>query len=91
MTTDISDTFIKASNYLSQNKNINVSVSNQDKLSLYGFYKQATSGKCNISKPQGINMVQNAKWEQWYSLGEMTKEEAMENYIQIVKKLNIHF
>lgn len=89
MTTDISDIFNKASNYLSQNKNINVS--NQDKLSLYGFYKQAISGKCNISKPQGINMVQQAKWQQWNNLGEMTKEEAMENYIQIVKKLNIDF
>ena len=89
MTTDISDIFNKASNYLSQNKHIKVS--NKDKLSLYGFYKQATSGKCNISKPLGIDMVQNAKWEQWNSLGEMTKEEAMENYIQIVKKLNIDF
>ena len=89
MSSDIIDIFNKASNYLSQNKNINVS--NQDKLSLYGFYKQATSGKCNISKPQGINMVQQAKWQQWNNLGEMTKEEAMENYIQIVKKLNIDF
>ena len=89
MSSDIIDIFNKASNYLSQNKNINVS--NQDKLSLYGFYKQATSGKCNISKPQGIDMVQQAKWEKWNSLGEMTKEAAMENYIQIVKKLNINF
>tara|TARA_B100000989_G_C19337934_1_gene383713 strand:+ start:238 stop:507 length:270 start_codon:yes stop_codon:yes gene_type:complete len=89
MTTDISDIFNKASNYLCQNKNIKVS--NNDKLSLYGFYKQATSGKCNISKPKGIDMVQNAKWEQWNNFDEMTKEEAMENYIQIVKKLNINF
>lgn len=89
MSSDINDIFNKASNYLSQNKHIKVS--NKDKLSLYGFYKQAISGKCNISKPTGIDMVQQAKWEQWNSLGKMTKKEAMENYIQIVKKLNIDF
>ena len=89
MSSDISDIFYQISNNLIQNKNLKIS--NEDKLLLYGFYKQATVGKCNISKPEGINMIQQAKWHQWNSLVEMTKEEAMENYIQIVKKLNISF
>lgn len=89
MTSNIKDIFNRASNYMTNNKNMKMS--NQDKLSLYGFYKQATLGKCNIPKPQGIDIVKNTKWDQWNSLGEMTKEKAMENYIQIVKKLNKDF
>lgn len=89
MTADISDIFNRAANYLSQNDSIEIS--NQNKLLLYGFYKQATLGKCTTSNPLGINIIQNAKWSQWNSLGEMDKEEAMKNYIEIVKKLNINF
>lgn len=51
-------------------------------LKFYGFYKQATSGKCNVSKPGIFNMSGRAKWSVWNELGEMTKETAMKGYIQ---------
>jgi len=54
--------------------------SNDEKLKLYGYYKQATIGKCNTQKPSMFNLVDKAKWEQWNSLGNMSKEDAMLKY-----------
>ena len=36
--------------------------SNDLKLKFYGYYKQATVGKCNASQPWAIDMVNRAKW-----------------------------
>lgn len=54
----------------------------KDLLKFYGFFKQATSGKCNVPKPGIFNMSGRAKWSAWNELGEMTKETAMKGYIQ---------
>jgi acyl-CoA-binding protein len=34
----------------------------QEKLQLYGLFKQSTDGKCNQKKPSMINVVAKAKW-----------------------------
>lgn len=54
----------------------------KDLLKFYGFYKQATSGKCNVSKPGIFNISGRAKWSAWNELGDMTKELAMKGYIR---------
>jgi acyl-CoA-binding protein len=36
--------------------------SDEDKLRLYGFFKQATVGKCNTSRPGFFDFVGKAKW-----------------------------
>ncbi|XP_065090399.1 acyl-CoA-binding domain-containing protein 6 [Ochlerotatus camptorhynchus] len=51
-------------------------------LKFYGFFKQATSGKCNVPKPGIFNISGRAKWSAWNDLLEMTKESAMKGYIQ---------
>lgn len=48
---------------------------------MYGFYKQATHGDCDVPKPQMFDFVGKAKWESWHSMKGMTKAEAMSNYI----------
>lgn len=53
-----------------------------DLLKFYGFYKQATVGKCNVSKPGIFNMTGRTKWSAWNELGDLTKEEAMKGYVQ---------
>ena len=55
--------------------------SNECKLVLYGFYKQATVGDCNKEKPGMFDMVGKAKWETWNNLKGMNKQQAMKNYI----------
>jgi len=56
-------------------------------LELYGFYKQATVGFCNISKPGIFNIQGRAKWNAWNDLKNMSQEEAKAKYITRVKTL----
>ncbi|XP_054452412.1 acyl-CoA-binding domain-containing protein 5A-like isoform X2 [Anoplopoma fimbria] len=50
------------------------------------YYKQATSGPCNIPRPNGFwDPSGKAKWDAWSSLGNMTKEEAMRNYVEDIQ------
>ncbi|GAA6222456.1 acyl-CoA-binding domain-containing protein 5-B-like isoform X4 [Lates japonicus] len=55
-------------------------------LMFYSYYKQATSGPCNIPRPSGFwDTHGKAKWDAWSSLGNMTKEEAMKNYVEDIQ------
>jgi len=58
-------------------------------LSLYGFYKQATVGNVNKSRPSLFSMKDRAKWDSWNANKEMSKEEAMQGYINLVKEKNL--
>jgi acyl-CoA-binding protein len=62
--------------------------SNDNLLKLYSLYKQATEGDINIEKPTNMfDMVGNAKYNAWEKLKGIGKEEAMKNYINLVKEL----
>ncbi|XP_059199722.1 acyl-CoA-binding domain-containing protein 5A-like isoform X2 [Centropristis striata] len=55
-------------------------------LMFYSYYKQATLGPCNIPRPNGFwDTRGKAKWDAWSALGNMTKEEAMKNYIEDIQ------
>ncbi|XP_032422178.1 acyl-CoA-binding domain-containing protein 5A-like isoform X1 [Xiphophorus hellerii] len=55
-------------------------------LRFYSYYKQATMGPCHIRRPTGFwDTGGKAKWDAWSSLGNMTKEEAMKNYIEHIQ------
>ncbi|XP_022610899.1 acyl-CoA-binding domain-containing protein 5-B-like isoform X2 [Seriola dumerili] len=55
-------------------------------LMFYSYYKQATLGPCNIPRPSGFwDTRGKAKWDAWSSLGNMTKEEAMKNYVEDIQ------
>ncbi|XP_058826700.1 acyl-CoA-binding domain-containing protein 6-like [Topomyia yanbarensis] len=53
----------------------------KDLLKFYGFYKQATVGKCNVPKPGIFNVSGRTKWSVWNDLGDLSKESAMKGYI----------
>lgn len=61
--------------------------SDELKLKLYAFYKQATHGPNDTPKPRFYQIVEAYKWEAWLKLGNMTKEEAMLNYIRELKQI----
>lgn len=63
-------------------------VGNEDLLSLYGLYKQATVGDCNTDKPGFFDMKGQAKWTAWDSRRGTDKEKAMKRYIRLVEKLS---
>ena len=57
-------------------------------LKLYSYYKQATDGDASGTRPGGFDFVGGAKHDAWSKLKGMSKDEAMQNYIKQVEKLN---
>ncbi|XP_037573927.1 acyl-CoA-binding domain-containing protein 5 isoform X1 [Dermacentor silvarum] len=74
-------------------KNGSFQPSHELQLKFYAYYKQATLGsvaECKVPKPRFWDIVGNAKWDAWMKLGDMSKQEAMEKYVdelvKVVKK-----
>ena len=61
--------------------------SNEMMLQFYSYYKQATQGPCDLPKPSFWDVINKAKWNAWASLGQMTKEKAMQLYVVEIKKV----
>jgi diazepam-binding inhibitor (GABA receptor modulating acyl-CoA-binding protein) len=57
-------------------------------LKLYSYYKQATEGDVKGDRPGGFDFVGGAKHDAWSKLKGMSKDEAMQNYIKQVERLN---
>ncbi|XZF12379.1 acyl-CoA-binding protein [Chitinophagaceae bacterium MMS25-I14] len=61
---------------------------NEILLQLYSLYKQATEGDAPADNPAGMfDFVGKAKYEAWSKIKGLTNEEAMRQYIDLVKKL----
>ncbi|CAG8700691.1 20719_t:CDS:2 [Cetraspora pellucida] len=80
----LSAQFISAYTYL--NKHSNIKLSDEIKLKLYGTYKAATIGTCNAPKPSLLDFRGRAKWDSWNELGEISKEDAKQRYIDILEQ-----
>ena len=66
-------------------KDGDVQLSNDQKLKFYGLYKQATVGTCSVnggSRPGAFSFQARAKWDAWNALGDMTKEQAEQDYVK---------
>lgn len=61
--------------------------SNELKLKLYAYYKQATCGPNDTPKPYIWQAVEYYKWHAWLKLGDMSREDAMSSYIMELKKI----
>jgi diazepam-binding inhibitor (GABA receptor modulator, acyl-CoA-binding protein) len=57
-------------------------------LKLYSYYKQATDGDVTGARPGGFDFVGGAKFDAWSKLKGMSADDAMQNYIKQVEKLN---
>lgn len=57
----------------------------ETKLVLYALYQQATEGPCTQPKPWGWNIVENAKWQSWKQLGDLSSTEAMRLYVRALE------
>ncbi|XP_006285009.2 acyl-CoA-binding domain-containing protein 3 isoform X2 [Capsella rubella] len=56
------------------------------KMDLYGLHKIATEGPCREAQPMAVMLSARAKWNAWQKLGNMSQEEAMEQYLALVSK-----
>ena len=57
-------------------------------LQLYALYKQATEGDVATEKPGFSDLVGRAKWDAWNKLQGLSREEAMQQYIDLVTSLS---
>jgi len=55
--------------------------SNDEKLSFYKYYKQATVGDVSGTQPWAVQLEPRAKWDAWNSVKGMSREQAMQSYI----------
>lgn len=71
-----------------ESKNLSERPSNDTLLQLYSLYKQATEGDVNTDPPSNpFDFVSKAKFEAWVALKGKSKEVAMQEYMDLVGKL----
>jgi len=62
--------------------------SNESLLKLYSLYKQGTEGDVNIEKPTNFfDIAGIAKFNAWEELKGLSKEDAMQKYVDLVSEL----
>lgn len=60
---------------------------NASLLELYALYKQSTEGDVLGKKPGMLDFVAKAKYEVWETKKGLSKDQAMDAYIKLVKNL----
>ncbi|KAM0934070.1 putative acyl-CoA-binding protein, ACBP [Dioscorea sansibarensis] len=73
--------------YAEKAKTLPENTTNENKLILYGLYKQATVGPVNTGRPGLFSPKDRAKWDAWKAVEGKSQEEAMNDYITKVKQL----
>jgi acyl-CoA-binding protein len=73
---------------VSDSKSLSSKPSNETLLQLYSLYKQATEGENTTDPPSNpFDFVAKAKYDAWASQSGKTKDQAMQDYINLVSKL----
>jgi acyl-CoA-binding protein len=81
----IDDLFEAASNFVRLNVN---NISKDSLLYLYARFKQATEGVCDTIRPTGLfNFEAKSKYDAWKALKGMSKETAMNEYVEHLDSL----
>ena len=60
---------------------------NDTLLRLYALYKQGSEGDVSGPKPGFFDFVGTAKYEAWAKLAGTSQDDAMQKYVDLVKKL----
>nr|XP_016945788.1 acyl-CoA-binding domain-containing protein 5 [Drosophila suzukii]XP_016945789.1 acyl-CoA-binding domain-containing protein 5 [Drosophila suzukii] len=56
-------------------------------LKFYGLFKQATEGGCDQKKPGFWDIVGKAKWDAWNDNRHLSKEQAMQRYVESLQEI----
>ena len=82
---DLKDAFEAA---VANSKNLSERPDNGTLLKIYALYKQATAGDNAEKKPGFADMVGRAKWDAWNGFKSLTKDQAMQQYIDLIESLS---
>lgn len=72
---------------VADSKNLAERPDNATLLKIYALYKQATVGDVDGKRPGFTDMVGRAKWDAWNELKGLAKEDAMQQYIDLIEDL----
>jgi diazepam-binding inhibitor (GABA receptor modulator, acyl-CoA-binding protein) len=73
---------------VAQSKSLSERPDNATLLKIYGLYKQATAGDVQGAKPGFSDMVGRAKWDAWNAVKDVTAEDAMQRYVDLIESLS---
>lgn len=76
---------------VTRSKELTKRPSNEELLSLYALFKQATEGDASGERPGGFDFKAIAKFDAWNSRKGMAKEQAMEEYVALVTRLHQNY
>jgi len=66
---------------------MNKTASDDELKEIYSLYKQASVGDINTERPGMLDFKGKAKWDAWNSKKGMSKEEAMQKYVDYAKEM----
>jgi len=72
---------------MADSKNLPERPDNMTLLKIYALFKQASSGDVDGTRPGFTDMVGRAKYDAWDALKGTSKEEAMQQYIDLIDEL----
>ena len=75
--------FLTAAEYV---KKLKQQPSNDELLDLYKYYKQATIGDNNTSRPGMLNLLGGRKWDAWESVKGTSTHNSEVEYIRLVNQ-----
>ena len=68
-------------------KNLPARPDNMTLLKIYALYKQGSAGDVEGKRPGFTDMVGRAKWDAWNGLKGTSKDDAMQQYIDLIEDL----
>jgi len=72
---------------VAQSKQLPEKPDNMTLLKIYSLYKQATEGDVEGKRPGFTDMVGRAKYDAWAAVKGKTREDAMQEYIDLIESL----
>ncbi len=69
---------------LQDNASVADSLPNEKKLEIYALYKQGLIGDVNTDRPGVFDLKGKAKWDAWNAKKGVAKEEAQQQYVDLV-------
>lgn len=64
---------------------------NDYKLTMYALYRQATDGDVSGKRPGMLNVIERAKYDAWARRKGMTRDQAMQAYVDEVDKVEAQY
>ncbi len=72
---------------VAKSKDLTKRPSNEELLDMYALFKQGTDGDVTGDRPGGFDFKAIAKFDAWTGKKGLSKEQAMEEYVSLMKKL----